>query len=236
MSGGPSGGTSHTVLTIIETYPLSHLAKSMAPKALCPIAPPKGKPSTNSFLSKLLGYRSVPDLGVLTSSLQAGSDIGIVYRSWGLFDSGNFYGSNFTFSEFMRARNPFTAAAFTYFLNFAMIALYLAPFRWLLRKIAPVQGTGPSKEDTAKSVLTYKTVATVDEPQKRRVFSSLHYPGALYYVTGIFLTEAALVLSRGGDVLGKRLGGMITPATLEIEYVERLQKAGVELKWGVLSQ
>jgi hypothetical protein len=27
---------------------------------------------------------------------------------------------------------------------------------------------------------------------------------------------------------------MITPATLEMEYVERLQKAGIKLEWGML--
>lgn len=83
-------------------------------------------------------------------------------------------------------------------------------------------------------MLSYKAVATADEPSKRRSFATFDYNGSPYYMTGITLAEAGLVLSRGGDCLGKRLGGMITSATLEMEYVERLQKAGIKLQWGML--
>ena len=207
----------------------------MKPLALCPAPPPKREPAS-SLLSKLLGWRQVPDLGILTYSPQAASDIGIVYRSWGLFDSGSMYGPNFTFSEFMRVRNGFIGSILSYLFTFATVALYFAPFRWLLKKYVYPPGSGPTKEETAKNRLSYKAIATADEPKKRRAFATFDYTGGGYYMTGILVAEAAMVLLRGGDVHAKRLAGMVTPATLEMDYVERLQKTGIKLNWGLMER
>lgn len=234
ISATASGGTAHSAVGLLEAYPLKFLGESLKPAALCPIKPPKAKPTTNGILATLLGWRYVKDLGVLTDSPQAVSDVGIVYRSWGLFNSGAFYGPNFTFTEYMRASNVITGTLIHYLFAAFFLGMYFRPFRWLLRKAAYVQGLGPEREEANKGVLSYKAIATADEPGKRRAYATYYYQGAPYYMTGITLAEAGLVLSRGGDVLGKRLGGMITPATLEMEYVERLQKAGIKLEWGML--
>jgi hypothetical protein len=231
---GVSGGTTHTAIGLVEAYPLKFLNASLKPTALCPISPPKAKPGTKGIVSALLGWRYVKDLGVLTDSPQAASDVGIVYRSWGLFDGGKFYGPNFTFTEYMRVSNVVSGTLVHYLLATFLIGLYLRPLRWLMRKAAYAQGSGPDREEAKKNVFSYKTVATADDSSGRRAFATYFYRGAGYYMTGITLTEAALVLSRGGDCLGKRLGGMITTATLEMEYVERLQKAGIKLEWGML--
>jgi len=236
LVGNASGGTIASALGLVENYSLKFLQKSLHPTALTPIPAPKAKPSTLGLLYSLLGWRHVKDLGVLTDSPQAVSDIGIVYRSWALFNSGAYYGPKFTFTEFMRASN-IIAGGFIHYasLTFFML-MYLRPFRWFLRKFAYVQGEGPTREDANKGSISYKAIAKADEPKQRRSFASMHYQGGFYYLTGIMLAEAGLTLARGGDTLGRRLGGMITPATLEMEYVERLQKGGIEIEWGLLDQ
>ncbi|KAF2119729.1 Saccharopine dehydrogenase-domain-containing protein [Lophiotrema nucula] len=229
-----SGGTITSLLGLVEAYPFSTLKASIEPSALCPIDPPKAKPSTTSLGKAILGWRRVKDLGILTDSPQAVSDVGIVYRSWGLFDSGNLYGPNFTFTEYMRASNIFVGALVHYGFLMTLISFLLPPVRALIKRVAFKPGDGPSPEDTKNDVQSYKAIATADHASMRRSYATLHYDGSMYYMTAITLTEAALVISRGGDCLGKRLGGMITPATLEMEYVERLQKADIEIEWGML--
>ncbi|KAF2802703.1 uncharacterized protein BDZ99DRAFT_512369 [Mytilinidion resinicola] len=234
LVGTFSGGTSHSVIGLVEAYPISFINASSKPTALCPIAPPKATPSTIGRWSSLVGSRHVSGLGRLTDSPQALSDTGIVYRSWGIFDAGAYYGPQFTFTKYMRVSNGLIGACVHYLFAIVLIGLYLRPVRSIFKRLSHSPGAGPDAEEAAKNILSYKAVATADEPRKRRVHATYHYEGSVYYMTGITLTEAALVLSRGGDCLGKRLGGMITPTTLEMEYVERLQRAGIKLGWGML--
>jgi short subunit dehydrogenase-like uncharacterized protein len=234
LVGTVSGGTSQSLIDLVEAYPGSFIKASLKPTALCAIDPPQATPSTIGLSSAILGSRHVPDLGTLTDSPQAFADIGIVYRSWSLFESGAYYGPEFTFSEYMRVSNRFLGACVHYLFAVAMFCVSFRPLRSVFKRLAFNPGTGPSREEAAKDILSYKAIATADEPKNRRSYATYDYKGSVYYMTGITLTEAALVLSRGGDCLGKRLGGMITPATLEMEYVERLQKAGIKLDWGML--
>lgn len=97
---GASGGTLATIRELFEQYSLPQIARAAAPNATCPIALPKYSPT--GWLQTLLGIRSVPDLGTLTTSIQAASDVPIVYRSWGLLtQGGDSYGPNFKFSPHM---------------------------------------------------------------------------------------------------------------------------------------
>jgi short subunit dehydrogenase-like uncharacterized protein len=233
ISGGLSGGTANTAITLVEAYPLSFLAKSMKPYALSPNPEPKNK-SGESILTRLLGYRRVPVLGILTDSPQSGSDTGIVYRSWGLFNDGEWYGSNFSFNEFMRVGSAFMGSLVHYIGTFLAVGLYFAPFRWLAKKLVFQPGQGPSKEDFAKHRLSYKCIATADSSSKKRALSTFDYKGSGYYMTGILVAEAALTVLRGKENLAKRLGGMVTPACLEMEYIERLKNAGVKIDVSIL--
>lgn len=237
LAGSASGGTIASAMGLVETYPTKFLLKSLDPAALTPDHKPTAKPKTTGFVSSVLGWRHVKDLGVLTDSPQAASDVGIVYRSWSLFNAGpSSYGPNFSFTEFMRASNILVGGFIHYATLTAFMLLYLKPFRWLLRKFAYVAGEGPTREDANKGSISYKAIAHADEEKRRRTYATMHYQGGFYYLTGIMLAEAGLVLARGKDTLGRRLGGMITPATLEMEYIERLQKAGIQIEWGQLDQ
>jgi hypothetical protein len=205
----------------------------MNPYALSPIASPKNKPS-ESLLTKLLGYRHIPDLGILTDSPQSGSDIGIVYRSWALFSNGSWYGPNFTFNEWLRVPSALMGSIFHYIMAFGMVGLYFAPFRWLLKKFVYQPGQGPTKEEFANNIMRYKCIATSDSAEKKRAVSSFEYTGGGYYMTGILVVEAAITVLRGKENLAMKLGGMVTPACLEMEYVERLRKAGIKIEAGML--
>ncbi|KAF2400612.1 NAD(P)-binding protein [Trichodelitschia bisporula] len=234
ISGAISGGTATTAISLIEAYPLKVLRKSMHPFALCPIpAPPKFSPG--GILSKLLGYRTVPDLGVLTTSPQAGSDIPIVNRSWGLFDNGALYGPNFRFSEYMRTRNAFTGALTAYAFGLLMLGLVFKPIRSLLKRLAYAPGEGQTKEEAKHNVLRYKATAVADAQPARRAVATFDYTGPGYYLTGVMLAEAALEVLDGGDFYARKIGGgMVTPATLGEGYVERLRKAGCKIEVDML--
>ncbi|KAE9972065.1 hypothetical protein EG328_005238 [Venturia inaequalis] len=233
-SGKISGGTALTAITLVESYPLTFIGKAMNPYALSPIPKPKGQ-AREGIMTKVLGYRYVPDLGILTTSPQAGSDTGIVYRSWALFDGGEWYGKNFSFAEFFRAPSALIGTLIHYVLSFGMVALYFAPFRWFLKKLAYEPGQGQTKEETAKNEMRYKCIATSDSPEAKRAMSSFEFVGGGYYMTGMLVVEAAMTVLRGEEEsLAKRLGGMVTPACLEMEYVERLRKAGISIECGMM--
>jgi hypothetical protein len=214
---------------LIEAYPLKFIAKAMAPFALSPVPGPKENPS-ESFLTKLLGWRLVPDLGILTDSPQSGSDIPIVHRSWGLFSNGDYYGPKFSFNEWLRVGSKFMGSVVHYVTVFSLVVLYFRPFRWYLKRLAYQPGQGPTKDEAKTNRLSYKAIATADCEQPKRAVATFDYTGGGYYMTGILVAEAAMLILRGGDNLAKRLGGMVTPATLEMEYVEKLRKAGIKIE------
>ena len=58
----------------------------------------------------------------------------------------------------------------------------------------------------------------------------------MYYLTGVFLAEAAFVLLRGQEEIEARKlgGGVLTPATLGQPLIDRLQKAGLVLETSLL--
>lgn len=232
-TGKISGGTALTALTLVENYPLTFLGKAMKPYALSPIPEPKDKVG-EGFMTKLLGYRHVPDLGILTDSPQSGSDVGIVYRSWALFNDGEWYGPKFTFTEWLRVKSAWMGSMVHYVMAFAMIGLYFAPFRWLAKKLVYEPGQGQTKEEAKNNEMRYKCIATSDSPEKKRVLSTFGFTGAGYYMTGILVVEAAMTVLRGKENLATKLGGMVTPACLEMEYIERLKKAGIEIEVGMM--
>ncbi|KAA6413668.1 MAG: Saccharopine dehydrogenase Homospermidine synthase [Lasallia pustulata] len=235
LSSTPSGGTLLTALGILDHYSWKEVAKATMPWAMSPVPRPKSVRST-PFMSKLLGVRSVPDLGTLTTSITAGPNAAIVYRSWGLFDGGDFYGHNFEYHEYMRARNAFTGVALHFAIAIGMVALAIPPVRWLLKKLVTVPGQGASREAADKETLELRSVAAADQdgPNPKRALAKLRWEGGMYYLTGVFLAEAAIVILR--DDRTKRLGGgLLTPAMLGQPFIDRLRKAGLKLETQLVS-
>ena len=223
----PSGGTLATALGIFDEYSIRKIADSAKPWALSPLQGPESKP--DSFLTKLLGVRSVPELGVLTTGVSSIPNTAIVQRSWYLLDQGNYYGQHFTYKEYATARNHVVGMVIHLGLAFGMFALALPPVRWLVRKLVYQPGAGPARESTLKDRIDWRAVGTADSQESQKAFAKLAYTGSGYDLTGIFLAEAAIVILRDSCAAHDIGGGVLTPATLGQPYIERLQKAGVEI-------
>ncbi|KAK3636965.1 hypothetical protein LTR56_012625 [Elasticomyces elasticus] len=232
MKAAPSGGTLSTVLTIFDTYSLSHLAKSGRPLSLCPITP-TSKPAGRPLLETITGVRTVSDLGTLTDSLQSAADIPIVNRTWGLMHRGDFYGPKFHLTCYARTRNALTGLGVHVLMTLGFLAILLPPVRWLLQRFVVQPGLGPSKDDAKNDYVEWRAVAhadtDIDEPGvPKRAYGRMRFEGSMYLLTGVCLAEAAVTIARDDTLAHKLGGGMLTPAMLGEPYLERLQKAGLK--------
>ena len=165
----------------MDQFTFKQLEAAHAPYAISPIPGPK-TPNPNSLLTKLLGVRTVPDLGILTTSFGRVADTPIVQRSWGLLGGDAFYGPNFHFTEFMRSSNYFSAvmAHFSLILGSVLIAI---PFvRTLAKKFVFKPGEGPSSEDSANDRIEYRGIGVPDTetPTKVRAYCRAKYEGSVY--------------------------------------------------------
>ncbi|OCK77102.1 hypothetical protein K432DRAFT_384955 [Lepidopterella palustris CBS 459.81] len=243
FKGGISGGTSATILTLFSYYTLRQIATALSPFSLSPVRPTStNPPPTGPLLHRLLGIRRIPELGLLTDGPMAGVDTVIVHRSWGLYaqspDPSAHYGAKFRFTEYMRARNILTGSLFHYsFLTISLLLMF-PPTRLILipllqRFVFPAPGEGPAPDSTHADLVHYRAVGVSDTPEKQRISARFEWNGGVYVITGLTLAEAAMCILRGEmeDTEAGRLGGgMLTPACLGGEYVERLRRAGVRIE------
>lgn len=229
MVAKPSGGTLDTVLTLFDSFSLSHLAKSMAPYSLSAIPPPTT--SSKPLFEKVTGIRNDADFGILADSLQGPSDIPIVNRSWSLFNNGTFYGPNFRINIYNRTSSQIYAFLTHIAMTFGFAALILPPVRWALKKLVYLPGQGPTKEETAKDHCEWRAIALADveDPNDpKKAMGRIRWEGSMYQLTGTCLAEAAVTLARDETFAHGVGGGILTPATLGAPYLERLQKVGLK--------
>lgn len=226
-AAGPSGGTLATVLSVFDKYSTAEIRASLDPFALSP-TPPRKRSSFRGLLSQIFGPFSHPDLGTLTTSMTASTNEPVVYRSSGLMP--HFYGTNFRFGEYLRVSNYAWGVIIHLGLAFASILLTLSPVRALLKRFIYQPGQGPSVEANAKDVLEYRAVAIADQPgPTKKAMATFRYEGSLYYLAGVFLAEAAMVLLFEKDLVKELGGGVLTPACLGERFVERLQSVNVRI-------
>ena len=237
INGRPSGGTLATVLTIQNAYGFKGIARASRPWAMSSIPGPKSLKRT-SFLTKLFGVRTIPGLGVVTTSIAGTTNRAIVQRSWSLLDQGNYYGLRFQYNEYMTVRNALVGAIAHFALMLGAVALSLGPVRWLVQKFVYAPGEGDSKENTKKEVVEWRALATADEDssEPKRAFGRFRWEGGHYYLTGLLLAEAAMVILRdrkaGRD---QNVGGVLTPATLGQPFIDRMRQAGIILEVGLIA-
>ena len=223
-------------MSIVEHYNRKELSESAKPWALSPIPGPTPERSV-SFFSKIFGVRVVPELGIVSSSLNARPNEAIVQRSWGLLDDGKIYGSKFTFHEYQRAGSKLSGFVSHLAITFGLLVLALFPLRWLTEKFVYTPGQGPSKESHKNELLEYRAVAIADQnvPRPHKAVSRFSWVGGLYHLTGVLLAEAAMVILRD-DTPAKELGGgLLTPATLGQPFIDRLKNAGVTIESELVS-
>ncbi|CAL5873201.1 uncharacterized protein PFLUO_LOCUS7470 [Penicillium psychrofluorescens] len=229
-SSGASGGTLNTILTIFDWLPSSELMKSLKPFSLAASTPPKDIPR-ESIMQKLLGVRSIRDLGTLTTSPSGIADVTIVHRSSTLMPE--FYGNRFVFHQFLHVRNAFIGVAVHVGFMLGLALLALPPVRWLVRKFVYAPGNGPRKENSLNDRLEYHAVATADQntPAPQRVFGKLTYEGGMYLLTGVLMAEAAMVILKEEEKVKKvSRGGIVTSATLGQDFVDRLDNMGCRIE------
>jgi len=228
LNSAPSGGTLNTVLSLMDTWSLKDIAAAHAPGGISPIPVPKAQPY-KSIVTKIFGFRSVSDLGILTSSLGGTADRPIVYRSWALLGGDKTYGPNFHFSEYMKARNYLGAIAIHFGLMIGSMLLAIPLFRTIARKYVYKPGEGPTREQYKNDRVEYRGIGIPDvqTPNPPRAFCRAKYEGSLYAYTGLSLAEAAISILRDEHDLS---GGIYTPACLGQKFIDRLDGAGFKFE------
>ncbi|KAJ5329546.1 hypothetical protein N7452_009936 [Penicillium brevicompactum] len=227
-SSGPSGGTLNTILTMFDWLPVSELSRSMTPFALSASAPPKKIPS-DTILERVFGVRAIRDLGTVTTSPSAIADITLVHRSSSLMPE--LYGQQFVFRQFLSVRNALIGVAVHIGFAVGLTLLLLSPVRWLLRKFVFAPGAGPRREDSTNDRLEYNAIAMADNAEKQRAFGKISFSGGMYLFTGLLMAEAAMVILNEEEKIKKvSRGGIVTPATLGQDYVDRLEKVGCSIE------
>ncbi|KAL2864464.1 uncharacterized protein BJX67DRAFT_220407 [Aspergillus lucknowensis] len=231
-SSGASGGTLSTILLCIENFSKADLLNSTQPFSLAASQPPKDIPP-EPIMARILGVRTVRDLGTLTNSPTDFCDMTTVHRSSTLMPE--FYGPRFYFRQFMRVRNSFVGILFRFAFLFGTSLLLLAPVRWLVRKIIYAPGSGPTEESGRNDRYEFRAIATPDQDTSKRVLGKLNFEGPMYLFTGLLMAEAAMVILENEEKV-KRVsrGGIVTPAVLGQEYLDRLEKVGCHVETQML--
>ncbi|KAL8919271.1 MAG: hypothetical protein Q9172_005055 [Xanthocarpia lactea] len=236
----PSGGTLATATGILEHYSLAEFARSSAPWALSPITGPKSSRAV-PLATRLLGVRKLQHLGTLTTSITAGPNVAIVQRSWGLLGGPKSYGPNFQYHEYMRVKNSLAGFIIHAAICLGFVAMIIPPVRWLIQWAAHnfyAPGQGASKDTTAADTVELRAIAEADQdvPNPRMAMAKFRYDGGIYYLTGLFLAEAAMVLLNDDDLTAKLGGGILTPAMLGQPFVDRLRNVGVILESRIMPE
>lgn len=244
------------MLTVFDHFSLSEVSAMREPYCLSPVPYPGGAGPGSSLLQKLFGLRSVPDLGIQTTSLLGATDVPIVGRSWGLLSQipnrkDEFYGPRFSFVEYLKPRNWLYGIAIHWGLLLSVLALSLVPpVRGIVKRFVYEPGQGISREEMAKEEAEFRGTAIPDTPSPtgKHAFCRASFRGSMYQrefvvpfpdqgvtiaaanmhlkVTALFLAEAALTILE--DDVGLP-GGVYTPACLGQGYVDRVKDAGLKI-------
>lgn len=230
IRSAPSGGTFATALGIFDAYSVKEIAAGTK-WTHSPVQPPP-KPQLSplpDLMRTLLGVRKVPDLGIVTTSVNAGPNIATVQRSWGLLDRGKFYGPNFQYKEYMTVRSSPIGALIHFAIVVAALLLTFRPIRWALSKVVFQPGNGPDRATTKSESIEHRCVASAVDAngKEKRALSRFRYEDGMYYMTGMLLAEAGMIILKDEKKLE---GGVLTPACLGQAFVDRLRNSGVILE------
>ena len=169
--------------------------------------------------------------GHLAPFVMASYNTRVVRRSNALL--GYAYGRTFRYREVMSVGtsplSPALASLTKVGLGALVAGLSLPPTRFLLDRLLPKPGDGPSEKARRAGHLTVDifTTTTTGARYKAR-FKVQGDPG--YAATAVMLGEAGLALALNRDALPPSGGGVLTPATgIGDAYVERLRAAGIEV-------
>ncbi|KAA8645743.1 uncharacterized protein ATNIH1004_007162 [Aspergillus tanneri] len=233
-SAGSSSGTINSVVTSLAAYSMRQIMTASAAQAFCVAGAGPHRPYT----APLVPVRRDPFLGNLEFNLSATTDEAVVMRSWSLHQRygkrTEQYGERFSFRSYATARN-WLQGWFSFFkIGLATIlAILLPPLRWHLMSLALGLGTGPHGSPTGRHFVEWRATIA-DGAGKPAMMGVLRMNTDAYSACSVLVSEAALTVlhqldREKSDSLAQRLGGgILTPAALGPEFLERLQAAGME--------
>ncbi|KAF6842792.1 saccharopine dehydrogenase [Colletotrichum musicola] len=244
LDSAPSGGTLATVLGLFESFSIQEVRAQHKPYALSPVPNRNKVQSQTPFLAKLTGLRNISNLGLMTTSVAGMTDTPIIQRSWGLMASlpsreKQFYGPNFSFHEYMRAKSYLRGIVIHWALAFfGLLLATVPPFRKLARRFVYQPGDGPDRELAKRDEIEYRGIAVPDKKSKTgypQAYCRAWYTGSMYYhnlltgliVTGMLLAQAASTLLEDDVELP---GGVFTAACLGQPYIDRLHDVGFKFE------
>ncbi|KAK7691924.1 hypothetical protein QCA50_005329 [Cerrena zonata] len=239
---GASGGSIATLLSSLEDVP--KLKRAMA-RTNFVLSNLKGVVQPLPRLLYTLPFTSPPTWGSIF--IMGTVNRMIVQRTWGLKELWSrthtehpeterkqfTYGPQFKYSEFRVAKSKAGGVLASLGLIFGMLSLLIPPLRWLLKKVGPQSGEGPSpelqKNGWLKVTNITSSVATPTTPQRhvRTTINGSGDPG--YALTSIMIAESALSILLNYSELTPLAheGGILTPASaLGDVIVRRLERSG----------
>jgi short subunit dehydrogenase-like uncharacterized protein len=234
MKGGVSGGTIDSVRYQIDAMRADRRLRKVAadPYALSPDRAAEPQLGRQTDMVTVSGPAIDPGLrGTKAPFVMAAYNTRVVRRSNAL--RGHAYGRRFRYREVMNVGSsplsPLVAAGFGVGLVGLLLGLSLPPTRFVLDRLLPKPGAGPSERTmrTGYFSMDLYTTTTTGARYTARV-KAAGDPG--YAATAVMLGESALALVFDRDALPPFEGGVLTPATgLGDALVQRLRAAGFEI-------
>ncbi|MFC4604592.1 saccharopine dehydrogenase family protein [Rhodococcus kronopolitis] len=233
FKGGVSGGTIDSMRNLVDTVKLDRGARRVAagPYSLSPDLAAEPDLGRQSDFEMVKGSDIAPGLRGRTAPFVMGStNTRVVRRSNSLRKWA--YGRAFRYREVMSvgqsALSPVYAAGVSAGLGALMAGLAFGPTRYLLDRVLPAPGEGPSEKTrrTGHFTMDLYTTTSTGARYAARVRAQGD-PG--YAATAVMLGESALALAFDGEKLPDA-AGVLTPATaIGDALVDRLRAAGFEI-------
>ncbi|WP_250028759.1 saccharopine dehydrogenase family protein [Paractinoplanes maris] len=234
MSGGVSGGTIDTLRHQLDVMRndrgLRRLAAS--PYSLSPDRNQEPDLGRQGDVATVKGADVHPTLrGTLAPFFMASYNTRVVRRSNALHNHR--YGRRFRYRELMSVGtspiSPLIANGLKLGFGALVAGMMLPPTRFVLDRVLPAPGSGPSEKAQRDGHFTvdFFTTTTTGARYGAR-FRAQGDPG--YAATAVMLGESALALALDGDALPASGGGVLTPATaIGDALVTRLRATGMEI-------
>ncbi|WP_127499874.1 saccharopine dehydrogenase family protein [Actinoplanes solisilvae] len=234
LRGGVSGGTIDSLRHQLDIVKNDRRLRRVAgsPYSLSPDRNAEPDLGRQDDVATVRGADVHPRLrGTLAPFFMASYNTRVVRRSNALHNHR--YGRQFRYRELMSVGgsplSPLVANGLKLGFGALVAGLMLPPTRFLLDRLLPKPGSGPSEEVQRAGHFTidFFTTTTTGARYTAR-FRAKGDPG--YAATAVMLGESALALAHDGDALPSSGGGVLTPATaLGDALVERLRAAGMEI-------
>ena len=235
--GGISGGTAASGLEIIDAARKDVEARRAAldPYTLSPDRAKEPELGSQSDLAVVRPSEIDPSVrGWKAPFFMGPFNTRIVRRSNAILDWA--YGSKFRYRETMNAGPALVsvpvALGIAGSLGFGAVAtaigLSIPPIRWLIERLMPKAGSGPSEWLRKRGFYTIDTYTrTSNGARYALTWSQKGDPG--YAATAVMLGESALTLALDRDRLPRR-AGVLTPATaMGDALADRLRAAGLQI-------